>query len=61
MKRFIIFSVAVLLRLESSQAVPDTKEMTPNLQTDFVYFSNQLAMPWDTLTLDANPDSCKIY
>jgi hypothetical protein len=65
MKRFITFTVAVLLGLVSSQGVPETKPETPvaspSLQSDFVYYSNQLAMSWDTVTLAANAASCQVY
>ena len=65
MKRFITFTVAVLLGLVSSQVVPDTKSetpvVTPNLQKDFLSNSNQLVMPWDAVTLAANSASCKVY
>jgi hypothetical protein len=62
MTSFIAFTLAVLLGLVSSQAVSDTKlenlVVTPTLQSDFVYNSDQLAMPWDTETLNANAASC---
>jgi hypothetical protein len=65
MKRFITFTVAVLLGLVSSQGVPETKPETlatlPSLQSDFDKNSNLLAMSWDTVTLAANAASCQIY
>ena len=65
MKRFITFTMAVLLGLVSSQGVPETKPDTPvapppNPQSDFVYKSN-LSLPWDNATLALNAASCKIY
>ena len=62
MKRFITFTVAVLLGLVSSEDVPEKKPDTPvpspTLQSDFVYKSKQWAMPWDEAVLAANAASC---
>ena len=62
MKRYIIFTLAVLLGVVSSQAVTDAKLETlvesSTIQSDFVYNSNQLAMPWDNATLATNDFSC---
>ena len=47
--------MAVLFGLVLSQAVADAKleslVVTPSLQSDFVYNSDQLAMSWDNITL----------
>jgi hypothetical protein len=65
MTSFISLIVAVLLGHVSSQAVsdarPETLVMTPTLQSDFIYKSNQLAMSWDTVTLDDNAKGCVVY
>jgi len=65
MKRFITFTMAVLLGLVSSQGVPETKPETPvetpSLQSDFVYKSSDLSMKWDNATLALNAASCKVY
>jgi hypothetical protein len=65
MNRFIALTVAVLLGIVPSQAFSDAKRESlvaePSLQTDFVYNSHQLALPWDTLTLADNAKSCIIY
>jgi hypothetical protein len=65
MGRFITFTVAVLLGLESSQAITnatsETQVPAPTLQSDFVYNSNQLAMSWDHLSVSANASSCLVY
>jgi hypothetical protein len=65
MTSFISLTVAVLLGLVSSQAVsdanPDSLVVTPTLQSDFVYNSDQLAMSWDNVTLDDNAESCVVY
>ena len=58
MNRFIAFPLSLLLGLVPSQAVSyakrETLVVTPSLQTDFVYNSDQLAMSWDTVTLADN-------
>ena len=65
MTSFISLTVAVLLGLVSSQAVsdfnPDSLVLTPTLQSDFVYDSDQLAMSWDTVTLVDNAETCVVY
>jgi hypothetical protein len=65
MNSFIPISLVVLLSLVSSKTVPDDKlntpVATPNLQSDFNYNSNHLAMSWDTITLADNADSCIVY
>jgi hypothetical protein len=65
MTSFISLIVAILLGHVSSKAVsdakPETLVVTPNLQSDFVYYSDQLAMSWDTVTLANNSKSCVIY
>ena len=65
MNRFIALTVAVLLGIVPSQAFSDAKRETlvgtPSLQTDFVYNSDQLALPWDTVTNIFNAKSCIIY
>jgi hypothetical protein len=59
------FTVVALLGLVSSQAVTDAKIETlvesSTLQSDFMYNSNQLAMPWDNETIETNAASCKVY
>jgi hypothetical protein len=65
MTSFIAFTLAVLLGLVLSQAVPDAKPdapgATPTIQSDFIYNSNQLPMSWDNVTLAANAASCLLY
>lgn len=58
MYKYIVKSTVLLLSILSSKATPYAKPETPaassTLQSDFVYNSNQLAMPWDTITLAEN-------
>ena len=60
-----IFITVLLLSILSSKATPyakpETPAASPTLQSDFVYHSNRLAMPWDTITLADNADSCLVY
>ena len=60
-----IFITVLLLSILSSKATPyakpETPAASPTLQSDFVYHSNRLAMPWDTITLADNADSCIVY
>lgn len=63
--RFLIFIVAFLLGVKSSQAYSkiklDSPTATPGVQSDFVFNSKQLAMPWDKETIIDNYASCLVY
>jgi hypothetical protein len=65
MNSFMVTITVLLLSIFSSKATPFAKPETlatsASLQSDFVYHSNQLAMPWDTITLADNADSCIVY
>ena len=65
MTSFIAVTVALFLGHVSSQTVPDANPDTPGakpiLQSDFIYNSNQLSMPWDNVNLAANAASCLVY
>jgi hypothetical protein len=63
--RFLIFIVAVLLGVKSSQAFSKIKldgpAATPSLQSNFVFNSKQLEMSWDKETIIDNYASCLVY
>ena len=65
MYKYIVKSTVLLLSILSSKATPyakpETPAASPTLQSDFVYRSNQLAMPWDTITLADHAASCIVY
>ena len=56
-----VLLLSILSSKASPFAKPETPAASPSLQSDFVYHSNQLGMPWDTITLADHADSCIVY